>query len=298
VERNASDLIKSYFDKKPGIYRRLRGYGWEVSENGSFLTIVSNGRSASHMNFMDIYETLDGEMKGPGYAAIMRTIEEKAEGYDCASVYGEVENAMKKMRIEDTEAGTREKGHTRPGDRRNLETGEKSDDLRVNLVDARGDAGESDPDARFAFADLVRASVIKTEKYLTVRMQLAGLPEMMTFNQSGVDDNQMEYQWTVLFDLDGNGTDDYSIDVIHFKEPGSGPVRGRLFENSQAGLWKVRAGGAEQVDVSVLGKKQGNEIVLEVPFCPFVSQIRKATRIRCSTYHTNGNNRAGDFLPD
>jgi hypothetical protein len=183
-----------------------------------------------------------------------------------------------------------------------LERGGGINDLEVEFEDPEGDAGAASvpasSDVRFPFIDLVRASMTKTGNGLTVRMQFADLPDEMPFNQSGVDDNQMEFQWRVLFDLDGNGTDDYSIDVIHFKKSGDRPVRGELFGYAKASLWKVRKDGASLEDVSVNGEKQENEIVIEVPPCPFVSKVRKETRIRFSTYHTNGNHWAEDFLPD
>jgi hypothetical protein len=300
VDINQAELMRSYFAAKPLIYKRLRGYGWEVSEDEGSLTIGAGGRRVSHMNFLNVYNLLDAEMKKPEYQALMRTIEEKAAEYDPESVYAEIEADMKGLKFEDTEGGARKEGTVRPEDRLALESGAGRSGLRVEFDDPEGDAvaASGSSDVRFPFIDLVHASMAKTEDGLTVRMRFADFPEKLPFNETGVDDNQMEYQWRALFDLDGNGTDDFSIDVIHFKKSGDRPVRGEIFGYAQASLWKVETNGASMEDVSVAGEKQGNEIVLEIPPCAFVSKIKKETRIRFSTYHTNGNKWAEDFLPD
>jgi hypothetical protein len=58
VDKNVTDFISSYFEKKPAIFKQLEGYGWSVDETESYLFIKSNGRTERHMNFMEVYTLL------------------------------------------------------------------------------------------------------------------------------------------------------------------------------------------------------------------------------------------------
>ena len=289
VDKNVSNLIRKYFENKTAIFKRLQGYGWKVTEEGNMLTITRNGRSVGHMNFMDVYTLLDEEMKKSGYQAVLRTVEASAKDWNPESVYEEVERAMKESVSTDTE-----------GEIPSAETPTTETVSRENRLYLEDSGNLSDPrkDVPYPFIDLVNASAVRANDGLSVRMKLAAFPGSLTFNQSGVRTNEVEYRWAALFDVDGDGTDDYSLEAVSFKSPGSAPKRGGLLENVQRTLWELKTDGATRVDVSVRGEKRGNELVLEVPPCDLVSGLGEKSRIHFSTFYTDGKNAAQDLLPD
>jgi hypothetical protein len=284
VDRNVSDLIRSYFDKKPAIFERLRGYGWKVVEQDNMLYINAKGRNIGHMNFIEVFTLLDGEMKKPEYLAILRTVEENAAGWDMESTYAEIARAMKDTEETDTRGGAVDVHAPRLENRRSLE------DV-ADLSDPEGDTNHS-------FVDLVKASVAKDDDGLLVRMRLAGLPDRLIFNQPGVPENQMEYRWAALFDMDGDGVDEYSIEAVNFKDPDAGKVKGGILENTQQTLWKMSGDGADAVDVTIRGGREESELILDVSNCDFVSSIGKKTRVHFKTFYTDGKNHDQDLVPD
>lgn len=60
----------------------------------------------------------------------------------------------------------------------------------------------------------------------------------LTFNHSALGDNFLEYEWSVSFDVDNDGTDDYKLAVSHFKFGGSTETIGLISDNAQRDLWK------------------------------------------------------------
>jgi hypothetical protein len=283
VDRNVSGLMQAYFDKKPEIFERLRGFGWKVSEQNDRLTINTGRRNKSHMNFMEIYELLDMEMKKPEYQAVLSTIKGAAQGWDPESVYGEVEAAMKEADRWDTQGGSVDPHAPRLEDRIGLEA----------IADMKDPSG----DTEHPFIDLLKASVSRDESGLVVRIRVADIPEQLTFNQAGVQENELEYQWSVLFDLQNDSRDEYSLGMVHFKEPDASTGPGELMDNVQVTLWKLEADGASKVDVNIRGAREGNELILDVPSCEFVSSIRANTRIRLMTSYTDGERNDEDLMP-
>jgi hypothetical protein len=284
VERNALELIRAYFDEKPEIYKRLESYGWKVHEDEQYLTINATGRNSRHMNFMGAYQLLNEEMKKPEYAEMVGIVEQNAKGWDPESPYAEAAEAMKETKDTDTQGGKVDVNAPRLDNRTSLEK-------IANLSDPAGDAGRP-------FIDLVHASVAKDEQGLLIRLRFADLPDELTFNQTGVKDNQMEYSWSVYFDLDGDGQDDYYLGYEHFKDPEAGLTKGGIAENAQLSLWKLKSDGAEMVDVRLRRQQNGNELVIDLPGCDFVNKISRKTQIHCKTFYTDGMKEYQDRLPD
>jgi hypothetical protein len=284
VDRNASALLREYFAEKPAVFERLRGYGWTVSEQNGYLYINQGNGNAGHMNFMNVVELLDGEMKKSEYLDMTETVREHARGWNPESVYAVVEAEMKDSRYTDTQGGKVDPNAPRLENRASLE------DI----------ADETDPegDAAHPFIDLVKASVEKDADGLIVRMRLADLSGPLTFNQPRVPDNAMEYRWAAMFDMDGDGEDDYSVELVGFKNPGAKTVRGGIVENTQKSLWKLTGDGAEMVEARVRGEQKGNELILEVLPCGFVSSIGGKTRVHFKTFYSDGKTEDEDRMPD
>jgi hypothetical protein len=284
VDKNVSDLIQSYFDKKPEIFKRLQSFGWKVQENDQYLTINVNGRSTRHMNFMNVYLLMNDEMKNPEYAEMVRIVKENEKGWNLESAYAEVAGEMEGKKDTDTQGGTVDVNAPRIENRTSLEE-------IADMSDPRGDV-------KRPFIDLVRASMAKDEKGLLVRMRFADLSDPLTFNQTKVNDNTREYSWSLYFDMDGDGEDDYYLGYEHFKDPEAGLTKGGIVEDAQLSLWKLEGDGAEMVDVRLRGEQDGNELIMDVPDCDFVTGINRKTQIHCKTFFTDGMREYVDRLPD
>jgi hypothetical protein len=284
VDRNVSDLLQSYSGAKPAIFRRLAGYGWTVSEDANTLAITSDGRTVRHINFEDVVALLSEEMKKPEYLAVLRTVKEHAEGWNPDAVYDEVALAMKETRYKDTQGGTPETKIPRQANRRPLE------DVAV-LSDPPGDADHP-------FIDMVGAEASMDGDGLVVRMKLREFPDRLTFCQPDVPENRQEYRWSVVFDADGDGNDDFSIELTNFKAPESEPVKGDPLKIAQLTLWELSDQGGQASDAVVRGGRIGNELVFEVPMCGPVSSIGPNTRVHFETYYTDGGTEDQDSMPD
>jgi hypothetical protein len=290
VDRNVSDLLRSYAEKKPAIFDRLRGYGWTVSETDNDLSIAANGRSSRHINFESVVRLLSGEMKKPEYERMMRTVEEHARGWNPEAVYDEVALAMKGEREPVAQDPVGSGGYAAEPDTARLENSRHLEEIE-DLTDAKGDATHP-------FVDLTGASASRDEDGLVVRMRLASLPERLPFCQRAVPDSAMEYQWSVLFDVDGDGSDEYSIDLVEFKPPASKPVTGDPLEMAQLTIWKLTAGGGESSGIPFQCARNAKELVFDIPMCSLVSSMGPETRIHFETFYTDGRAQDSDRLPD
>jgi hypothetical protein len=73
---------------------------------------------------------------------------------------------------------------------------------------------------------------------------------------------------------------------------------GDLVENSQLSLWKLKRGGAEMMDVRLRGKRDGNELIVDVEACDFTSAVDENTQIHCKSFFTDGTKEYQDRMPD
>lgn len=291
IDQNVSEFFQSYFNKKPAIFERLRGYGWKISENANMLYINSSGRNVGHSNFMDVYNLLTDEMKKDEYQSLLALMRQNAQNWDAESVYPDVRPGDNPGDVADQPAEPNDV----PDDAAKKCCPVPANTIPfTNLLKLRDPAG----DVSFQFVDLFEVSVEKNDNTLVVRMRLANLPAQLTFNQRGVADNELEYEWAAFFDLDGDGTDDYGLELMNFKAPAARTTRGNIIENTQLSLWELSQNNASTVDVPVQGQQRGNELIIEVPSCSFVSGIQENTKIHFRTYYTDGDSTAGDGVPD
>lgn len=85
---------------------------------------------------------------------------------------------------------------------------------------------------------------VNAQDSLEVRIKLKDVNSVLTFNQSFVPDNSLEYSWTVLIDIDGdsltgntvgyggNSGFDVAMAVSHFKFSGSTSQTGSIVSNN------------------------------------------------------------------
>jgi hypothetical protein len=299
TDREVSDLIRTYEKAKPAVFKRLTGYGFTVSENDSYITITRGGRTSQHMNFKDVLNLLSDEMKKPEYVEIEKTIREWAGDWDPESMYEDIEQAMKSDHAADQ--GEDRSGPAEPAEP--VEPAEspepggtpepESSSFEDSAVwsDRAGDAGHG-------FIDLTAASVSRQGNGLEIRMKLADFPKQLAFCQRSVPENRQEYRWAAFFDVDGDGADETSVELIHFKPPDSQPLSGDPLTVGQLVVWELSGQGGSQSDAEVRGRRDGNELVFDLPKCPWQSSIGSRTRIRFETYYTDGKTEDSDRLPD
>jgi len=233
---------------------------------------------------MAVYSLMDEEMKKTEYLAMQKIVKKHAAGWDPESVYANIAVEMKDRQYTDTQGGTVDPYAPRLENRASLE------DI----------ADEADPegDAARPFIDLVNASVEKDADGLIVRMRLADLSQPLTFNQPGVRDNTMEYRWAAMFDMNGDGRDEYSAEWVWFKDPEGKKIGGGIVDNAQMSVWKMTGDGAEKADAHLRGEQKGNELILEVLPCDFVSSIGPKTRVHFKTFYSDGKTEEEDLMPD
>jgi hypothetical protein len=310
VDRNVSDLIMAYDKAKPGVFKRLAGYGWTVSEDDSYVSITKAGRATRHMSFANVLKLLADEMKKPEYAETEKAIREWAGDWDPESVYAEVQAGMAGETEDASGEYDAEAGAYEPKEPENSAEPENSSEPEEPSEPPSGGGygaavtwktgGFTDPsgDAGRGFIDLTSASMEKAGKSLVIRIGLAAYPEKLSFCQRGVPENGQEYRWAAFLDLDGDGTDDRSVELGFFKMPGCSPVQGDPLTRAQAAVWDIEGDSGSLSETQVRVSREGKGLRLEIPSCPWISSVGSRTKIRFETYCTDGTNDYSDRLPD
>ncbi len=290
TDRDVSDLIRSYEDSKKAVFKKLNGYGWTVSEDDSYVSIVRGGRTTRHMNFKGVLNLLSDEMKKPEYLEIESVIREWADAYEPESVYEDIEQAMKGDHAADLV-------EDRPEPAESPEPGGSPDQGSGSFEDSAV-WSDSAGDASHRFIDLTAASVSRQGNGLEIRLKLSDFPKRLSFCQKNVPDNRQEYRWAAFFDVNGDGADEVSVELTHFKPPDSYPISDDPLTIGQLAVWELSGQGGSQSDTEVLGRRDGNTLVFELPQCPWLASLGSRTRIRFETYYTDGKTEDWDRLPD
>ena len=133
----------------------------------------------------------------------------------------------------------------------------------------------SDPLA--AHVDITKVSTTLADETLTAVFHLRDVPETLTFDRTGVEDNDLEYRWEVWIDVDGNretgpGGFDYTLSASHFVLPsdsGRNTVASMTaFGKVQTNVWKrSQMSAAAIADASLEVSTQEKTITLsgEIP---------------------------------
>ena len=128
--------------------------------------------------------------------------------------------------------GTEDPGENGDGTLCNQCSSESSDDVKNS---------SSSVVTGYDYLDLVQGySVSIGGTTVTCVIKVEDIPDSgeLTFNHSALGDGYLEYEWSVSFDVDNDGTDDYSLAVLHFKFGGSTETTGLISDYTQENLWK------------------------------------------------------------
>src|ERR1044071_2486566 len=115
----------------------------------------------------------------------------------------------------------------------------KSHDLEWCISDPKGDVS-------IPYIDVQRLYAISQGETLIAKLFLTSMPELFTFNRVGVPLNQLEYEWTVAIDVDGNGKTgfvedggiEYQLSITHFVAPNYAIKTSSLLDGTQKDEWQ------------------------------------------------------------
>ena len=128
-----------------------------------------------------------------------------------------------------------------------------------------------------AHVDITEVSTTLAGETLTAVFHLRDVPETLTFDRTGVEDNDLEYRWEVRIDVDGIRETgpfgfDYSLSASHYarlSDSGSNLVASMTaFGKVQTNVWKLSPmSGAAVSDASLEVSTQENTLTLsgEIP---------------------------------
>ena len=104
------------------------------------------------------------------------------------------------------------------------------------------------------------------EDQLSVSITLDSLPDSITYNRSTTPDGYIEYQWGVVFDINGDGAinqGDIELQILHFKSPGSIERIGKISDLGAA-LWVYTTDTQRTSTVAAKSDVSGNTITLSI----------------------------------
>lgn len=166
--------------------------------------------------------------------------------------------------------------------------------------DTTGDAPE--------FIDLTTLKVKVDDKNISVDIALAHIPRMLIFDRADIADDGLEYEWSVSFDVDKDGTpaNDVSISLSSYKFEGDKPSIGYLhrFTQHDANLWGTDSVSSLTSDIDIsdaeIIENSTVSIKLNKSKHKVLSKITAKTPIRFSTYYNFGGAMkvCEDFYPD
>ncbi len=90
-----------------------------------------------------------------------------------------------------------------------------------------------------SFIDIIEGYVEQSKPgELYCEFVLADIPKTLTFNHKSLEADQTEYDWSLYFDIDGDGVNDYNIGAYSAKSAGSNAIQQSLSEGLIPGIWK------------------------------------------------------------
>lgn len=124
--------------------------------------------------------------------------------------------------------------------------------LTLALIGCGGDGG-SCPE----YVQIVGGDFTRTGTTLTWTMEVAGIPETLTFDREGVPANIAEYDWEINVDADGDSATDLELSIVHYRRTDAPEtITGDILSVTQEGLWEVFGAGASlagSIDASLAG---------------------------------------------
>ena len=166
--------------------------------------------------------------------------------------------------------------------------GEASFAYTLPIVDGQARGSRNPGNSPYPFAELTEVSLKDEDGDLVATFGLKGLQKNLVFNSPKVPDDYMEYEWAAALDVDGDGTNDYSLSLSHFKPAGSEKKELSVSRGCQADLWALEGNGASSVDIDIVARIDKNSIILTVPSYRDEFEFRKGASVSFSALYYLG----------
>jgi hypothetical protein len=117
------------------------------------------------------------------------------------------------------------------------------------------------------FVRIEGASVSVREYVIIAHIHLHELPSTLPYNAPDLTENRLEYEWRVVFDVDGDNSwaNDIAIVLAHFKFPGAEPRTGAVTDFAQQSVVKADESGQKlSVIAASTVHQEGDALVLGV----------------------------------
>ncbi|HEY4785048.1 MAG TPA: hypothetical protein VIH57_03320 [Bacteroidales bacterium] len=176
-----------------------------------------------------------------------------------------------------------------------------------NYVNAEQNGGfyiDKVNDTEKSFIDLNNLSVNITDIKINISIGLLNIPDSVTFSQTALYMNALNYEWSIYFDLDNSdslSTGDISISIMSFKSTNNQYVTKGILSGTQQDIWLCDADGYLNIaSLKDYVSIKGNVINFFIPksINPVLKSIDKGTKFYFKAYCNDGFNVCTDYYPD
>lgn len=158
------------------------------------------------------------------------------------------------------------------------------------MVVLLGACGGEDGGSCPSYMQIAGGEFSRTPTRLTWAMELAGAPDMVTFDQADVPPFVMEYEWSIEIDVDNDATTDLNASINHFRQMNAPEtITADVLSLTTEGLWTVEGAGvvmSGDIFVSVAGNTFTFEI--EQSEDPGLANVTEGSQSTWKTFHKFG----------
>ncbi len=278
VDELMRDTIQGYAQRKKFLFPYLSERGLQVYERNGMVLFHHGNQTISSKNFQDVVALLQKEMNQPKFLFLINTLRDKIHGSDLNGLNREVLDSVKES-VAKIDADLAAERAALVDEMREMTMKWYQQPLRFR---------DKTEDVPYAFMDMRAADVHVDSHVVWAHFDMVELPQLMPFNQRRVKDNKLEYEWSVYFDLDGDGQDDVGVSVSRFKYADSKPVSGSLVKNLQSTFWRFPGTGKEILQDLLPISQINNHLIFRIPRQPHLINISPETRVRFQISHRDG----------
>jgi len=165
------------------------------------------------------------------------------------------------------------------------------------FLDTRADVSKS-------FLDFDFMTIQLTPDSVKIRMNFRDIPDYLAFNQQKLAVNALNFQWSVVFDIDNsNGTSagDIFLSIAKFKFR-EGETKSDILGATQHNLWVGKGdgkGAANEGDIEHISIN-GNSVIIRVPrdLHGNLAKVNMDTNVRFESVFNDGKTIFRDIFPN
>jgi hypothetical protein len=165
-----------------------------------------------------------------------------------------------------------------------------------SCIDASGDAA-------FAVIDLQLLKVTVDATEISVDIGLLDIPNLLTYNSINLPDNQLEYEWRVVFDVDGDGqsSNDVHLSISNIKPPGGVEAQDALLNFTQNSVLLLNSTGSSAELIGMATATQNLStltITVQKSAHASLATIGTSTPFKFRAFHKIADTSYEDLFPD